>query len=422
MIIIYIKIGKKNLFICISLLIVLVYSNFISLAKILYPLPYQAPVCLVIAVIFLLYVSFQTKKSITIISKRNIFIILVILLLNRNMDFKMYEFLSFFKYIILILICLLLSNLKGWEKIFIKITLIFSLIQSLATIVLWIYPNLAINYVVPLFDSTIKDELLRQINNGYATGLTTHYSVNGIYLAIGTGFATINFCNKKNFSNLGILLIISSSLLLTAKRGPLLFCILSLLICYIIYNKFNIKTIIKFSLLLWGLFFITYIIVKYIPLFSNIVERFTNVGKDITGGRQPLYMLAYDMFRNNKLIGNGWGSYKYFANASIIGSIYGRDSFMYAHNVYLQVLAETGVLGLCLYIIFCGYNLFNNIKLINTSKGNVKYFLMYSLFTQIFFLLYSFSGNALYDFPILIPYFISISLCLSTLISKKQRR
>lgn len=418
--IIYFRIRKKDAYVFTSLIIVLFYTYFISLSKILYPLPYQGPLSLVFAYILLLLASSIKSSSFTINNKRNIILILLLLLINRNMDFKMYDFIPFFKYLILILICLILSNIKDWGKYFIKIILVFSLIQAVATIVLWMFPNLAINYISPLFDSSIRGELLRQISNGYATGLTTHYSVNGIYLAIGTGFAAVNFYNKKKISNAIKFMILFCALLLTAKRGPLLFCIISLLLCYAIYNKVNVKNIAKFIIIVLGIILAAVIIAKYVPSFSNIVKRFTNFGSDITGGRQPLYILAYDMFKQNIFWGNGWGSYKYFANSSVIGSIYGHDSFMYAHNVYLQVLAETGIIGFGIYITFIFYNLYNNIKIIKITIGANKDIFTYTLFIQLFYLQYSMTGNALYDFGILIPYLLSICLCIS-FYSKKER-
>lgn len=398
----------------------LIYSNFIGLSKVLYPLPFQGPISLVVALILLIFISFNKNGYVLLNGKRNIFIILFLLLINRNVDFKMNDYIPFFKTLIVILICFILSNIKNWGKYFINITIAFSVIQAIATIFLWIFPSIAINNIVPLFDSSVRNELVRQISNGYATGLCTHYSVNGIYLAIGSGVAIIRYSHKKTIKNLMEFILIFIALLLTAKRGPILFCIISLLVCYIVYNKTSIKSIIKFFSIII-IIFLAVMVIKDISIFKDVVERFTNFGADITGGRKPLYDLAYNMFTKNEIIGNGWGSYKYFANESIIGSIYGGNSFMYAHNVYLQVLAETGIIGLIMYLFFILFCLITNIKLIKNEFGLNKNLLTFSLFIQVYYILYSLTGNALYDFCIFIPYVLSISMCFSIARESKRR-
>ena len=59
-------------------------------------------------------------------------------------------------------------------------------------------------------------------------------------------------------------------------------------------------------------------------------------------GRIELYALAYNLFQGSPLFGVGLGGYQVFA-----GSMIGRATF--AHNAYLEVLSQTGLIGFILW-------------------------------------------------------------------------
>ncbi len=79
------------------------------------------------------------------------------------------------------------------------------------------------------------------------------------------------------------------------------------------------------------------------------------------------------------------------------------------HNVYLQLLAENGVIGFCLMIFAFAYRL--RIAYY-CSKANFDADLVLCLGVQIFFLLYSLTGNALYDVNFFYVYLIFSSYTL----------
>ena len=72
-----------------------------------------------------------------------------------------------------------------------------------------------------------------------------------------------------------------------------------------------------------------------------------------------------------------------------------------AHNVYIQVLCEMGIIGFVLYIGAIILLLKYTIKALKyfskTQDYQYKYAAMLSFCFQIFYLLYSLSGNCLYD-------------------------
>ena len=63
--------------------------------------------------------------------------------------------------------------------------------------------------------------------------------------------------------------------------------------------------------------------------------------------REPLWQLAWQMFRQSPFVGNGANSYDVAFNASGIRNYF--FEFAGAHNGYLQLLAEWGLLGVLLF-------------------------------------------------------------------------
>ena len=79
----------------------------------------------------------------------------------------------------------------------------------------------------------------------------------------------------------------------------------------------------------------------------------------LLSNRLPLYAAAWNMFRENPLLGIGYGSFpsvwvEYLPEG--VGNVWMRELELATHSTYLQVLAETGLVGIGLYvaIIFLG--------------------------------------------------------------------
>ena len=84
---------------------------------------------------------------------------------------------------------------------------------------------------------------------------------------------------------------------------------------------------------------------------------------------------------------------------------------MSTHNVYLQLLAETGIVGLALFLVPAAVTLIAAMRRSVAHRGGGLYGESFCLWAcvgaQIFFLVYCFSGNPLYDPQCYVPYFIS---------------
>lgn len=138
---------------------------------------------------------------------------------------------------------------------------------------------------------------------GYRAGLTTHYSQNATYivlvlLIVGSRLV----CKKKQERSkieLAWFLIIMIALLLTSKRGHLIFGVAALVIVYYILNSAKRDSKL-FKLIAGGLglSIVVVILFQIMPTtFNVLLGRFVNSGyDDVTSGRLPMWALAISLF------------------------------------------------------------------------------------------------------------------------------
>ena len=119
-----------------------------------------------------------------------------------------------------------------------------------------------------------------------------------------------------------------------------------------------------------------------------------------------MWAIAIDYFKQNPIIGLGWGRF----------SAVNLHEWK-AHNIYLQLLAETGILGFVVFAFFFISTLINGWQYLKwiringkTMDGNEELHMMFSIAMQIFFLLYGITGNPLYDKETYVPYYMACAI------------
>ena len=244
---------------------------------------------------------------------------------------------------------------------------------------------------------------------GYRAALSDHYSGNGMMLALTylAAFAVL-MSAKGNLSkrqrNIYLLLFSLAffAVILTTKRAHLLFGVMSMLVVYYFCNPEKIHSR-GFKIVIAGLLLIPviYLISLKVPAVNAVLTRFQDLDEDSHMlSRFRMWEIAWNMFLRKPIFGNGWSSFRYAMNSSYLGARYG---YMNAHNVYLQLLAETGLAGFFLYMSILIYLIWNSFKLLRicTKKSIREPGLLISLYFSsaflIFYSLYSFTGNCFYD-------------------------
>lgn len=146
----------------------------------------------------------------------------------------------------------------------------------------------------------------------------------------------------------------------------------------------------------------------------KVYERFagTNVG---AGGyysnRDVLFRAAWATGAENPIFGVGWGK---FAQTS------GLD--MGAHNVYLQIWAECGLVGLVPFLALTLGTFFYTRQRLKIVDGVEKKLLLFSFINQAVFLLYSFTGNPWYTMSTRNVYLFACMIALTASTFEPRRR
>ncbi|MCL4385527.1 MAG: O-antigen ligase family protein, partial [Cyanobacteria bacterium] len=191
-----------------------------------------------------------------------------------------------------------------------------------------------------------------------------HNATGSVYAVAGI-FALIFFLYERN-RNKKILyfllfLILAVALILTKSRGSLLGFVAGIVFVFWMYFRSFKKFIIAFAA----------VVVVSVPfvILSGLYKRFINIfsekGDANTIIRLDLWSKAWHLFLRSPIFGIGFGRindvYDIYDGVHLTGYEGGINFYMgshiittssHAHNSYLQFLAETGIIGLGLLILF----------------------------------------------------------------------
>ena len=146
----------------------------------------------------------------------------------------------------------------------------------------------------------------------------------------------------------------------------------------------------------------------YVPEIANVLLRFQEKSSEgrIDAGRFTLWGTALLYLKTHPFFGIGWDAFKYIYQGLT-------GEFLNIHNVYIQLLAENGVIGALPFFAFFGitikrlFSLTKQINSVDNCDDRLKFYVCFSLLVQVFFLTYCMTGNPLYDAPTLIVYLLS---------------
>lgn len=304
---------------------------------------------------------------------------------------------------------------KSWEtENKLRIFLILSIIFAFGTLFDFLFQKEYRSLILPYFRvSTQYSRIQNWSISGIAyPGFMNQTAYNAGFLVYGIGYLICSLSiYKKNRSTIYILLfILLVCLLLTNKRAHFLFLFGSLISVYYFSGKRSkrITRLIKIAVLVICLFIAIGILSNYFEfgVLSKLSQtlQLLSAGGDISSGRIPMYKRALELFFNHPLFGIGWGKFQQT-----------QEFKMSVHNVYLQLLCETGLIGFAAFVIFFTFSFrmaMKVSKLCFISKED-ELTARFCLFLQSFFLLYCFTGNPLYDVAFYVPYFLGCSYTYS---------
>jgi hypothetical protein len=221
-------------------------------------------------------------------------------------------------------------------------------------------------------------------------------SVNASLLLLYFTFSSIfkiTFLRFNKHISLILILLSILNLILSGSRGPLISMLFIILLMLIQAKKIKLKNIFRFIFILTLIIFfflrftsINFNEISYLQrIYSN--DEFTLLKDD---SRKELYNSAISQFYINPIIGD-----KYFEETTKT----------YPHNILIEVLMSTGLIGIVLFLIHCFVLLFLYLKYY--IYKDEKTFIFYVTFFYFFCSLFSSSiwGNLeFFIFSILLIY------------------
>lgn len=341
----------------------------------------------------------------------------LLMLIWNNYDFQNNEYFRFIGYLMVIIAYYIFKQRDAWIHIMVKAWRFVGVFYAIGTIWVFIMPSAYENIIYPLYKEIMVHDLLQFYRDGCISGITAHYTTNGIYLQLGFGvLACACFLHEKKekikISTYIMFAMVTFALLITGKRAHLFFAIAAFVATYYVFNvQKKWKRITKIIFAGIAAFIALFVIAQFVPevltpfmrLISGIEEG------NLSNGRDAMQVIALAGFISSPIAGNGWDWFPYH------NTLFGGGDF--AHNVYKQLLCDTGIIGTALFVslfavcLFRAFTLLKNAKLerVELTKEQIM-FLCIAVYNQVFFLLYCTSGNPLYDTNCYLTYFCSIAI------------
>lgn len=278
-----------------------------------------------------------------------------------------------------VMFCLSLAN-SDFVRSFTKWIYIVSIIVVLSSI---------LHFLAPLWFNAIMSQVMREdayeqlmwsftVDTTFA-GLAAYTSNATFAAAIVFGNSFLNITNKSEtplikskLLNIVLLVLSMFSIIICSKRGIFVATIVALIVLmFYLYRGRN------FFLKFMGVAVLSSIVLIILYNTNEFVSAFLNrfVGDDVMTGRDTIYeTLMADFGESNFLIGRGTAATYELAEEG-------------AHNIYIQILYDHGILLSLPYYILLLYNYYLAFK----NKCPL------SIFVQTMFLVYGLSGNPLYS-------------------------
>ena len=375
--------------------------------------------------LLLLYFITESKINITELrfTETDIMMLLciVVILVTSGFDFENITYLV--RFALLFILVFLMKYDEKLIKIIIVCVVVASFIHVAASLFLHFDKDFYLQYIYPTFDADTRANLYSwNILNGYATGLTDHFSANGVLISIAViTNSVLMYRNKKKYKwILSVLTFVSLiTLFMTGKRAPLVYTSFAIASTYLLCNQSSILTKLSISLVsVLGGIIVLFFAAQNIESIGSTLERFTaffneNESYDVSNGRFKLYGIAWDYFLSAPVFGIGWREF----SKRVVVFFHEDTSFRDAHNVFLQLLCETGIVGFLIFTTFFVIAFALTIRLvIRYRRGEIalseteKLGLILSVCSQIYFLCYCMTGNPLYDTFMLYLYMFSVGI------------
>lgn len=317
----------------------------------------------------------------------------------------------------------------GFYDFLLKWFFIVSLIEAVSVILSLFIKDMIPRYFIFLIADPYdaSDRIRSELAENSFSGLAGEKGEAAFMLCIGIAVVISWMMVKVENKHIISLIILFAALMLTGKR--MLFAIAVLILAlFLLHQSKNGKVsmaVITLLVLVTGVI----LLYNFIPQVGNLFIRFSNVLTDSSmTGRAPLWACSIKMFQNHSAVGYGFASYNTVAS-NLFGIQAGFDNFtrfsawtFNGHNVYLQILGETGIIGFVLFAVMICISVSKIFSLRIFAGSHRQYTVLYwfAVFVHIVILLDSITGNSFYTNNNLMVFVMTQSIFLYLESVKKQ--
>lgn len=254
---------------------------------------------------------------------------------------------------------------------------------------------------------------------GNNAGIYQSYQNTAIILSMGSGFTIplifeAGGMNRRNILSLGLIFL---AILITGKRTLFVIPIAMIFIIVLLsddYKKYS-KLCIIGLIGLFGLGVVSFVM----PSALNTITRLIETTQDTSlNSRTYFWDYALMLWSQKPLFGIGFGCFPtHIATGGVNLAEFNYIRAYAAHNIYYQMLAEIGIVGITLFIMLFIIGIIFTLNTIKTAKKNNLHYIqrlaLIAFYCQLWFLIYGITGNSLYMPGQLFAYFFGIIIVIS---------
>jgi len=206
---------------------------------------------------------------------------------------------------------------------------------------------------------------------------------------------------------IAIFLILFICLIISATRSAWIAFLLAVpLICLLGNRKLFLLTLLLITIALC--------LLPFLPDMSKsrVVNFFNYNESEHPSHREFLWKIGLNMFLDRPILGQGLGTFMFnFEKFKPKDYPYNWE-IAYAHNCFLQIASETGILGFLSFVFIIIVLFFTSFKLLKIVKGEqFHYYILSGLLTGIFtYLVSSFFDTNLYSLPLAVLFWLLMAL------------
>jgi O-antigen ligase len=219
--------------------------------------------------------------------------------------------------------------------------------------------------------------------------------------------------NKKRYFLLAGLTLLLPVLALTGSRTSLIILTIGILILTVFIQMANLWRKIVFLIVsAAGIF----ALVLYFAQFDTLKQRVDNsIYNDDTAGRTYIWQQVLPIFYDSPIVGVGMTGYA--SKVIPIFGTFGGGVYRSPHNVYMEILCYTGIVGLVLYLLFMA-----RLLKVSWSFYKKRHYLLPAVIL-VMILVMMFAGQGLYNKSLYYIYavIVALSMSKSKVLTKKNK-